>query len=192
MVADSKYIQHNWTVFVSQTGKEVYNLCVLLKVIPKTLVTNNYSRLDKDTVAFLKEQGVEIVEIPFRPAVQDYLQENILRSDLITLHGFLRILPADFINNYKGVIYNGHPGLITKYPELKGKDPQERAFKGSYEYIGSVVHEVTPEVDEGQVVRKVKFKNSAPNLDETFRVLKIASLIAWESFLLEELGKIKL
>ena len=31
-------------------------------------------------------------------------------------------------------IYNGHPGLITQYPQLKGKDPQQKAIDLGLEY----------------------------------------------------------
>ena len=52
-----------------------------------------------------------------------YLVNN-LKHDLITLHGYLRIIPENICKQCKH-IYNGHPGLINMYPELKGKDPQE-------------------------------------------------------------------
>ena len=58
-------------------------------------------------------------------------------------------------------IYNGHPGLITKYPELKGKDPQERSFK-QYETAGAVLHKVTAGVDEGDVIDYEEFLQSRP------------------------------
>ena len=65
----------------------------------------------------------------------------------ITLHGWLNIVPKEICEVYD--IYNGHPGLITEFPELKGKDPQVKAFNGGYSNIGSVIHHVTPGVDEG-------------------------------------------
>ena len=34
-------IELNWTVFVSQTGSEVYNISRELGIVPKLLVTNN-------------------------------------------------------------------------------------------------------------------------------------------------------
>ena len=53
-------------------------------------------------------------------------------NTLITLNGWLRIVPPDKCAKYN--IYNGHPGLITKYPELKGKDPQQRMWENIHEY----------------------------------------------------------
>ena len=108
----------NWTVFVSQTGSEVYNISRELGIIPKLLVTNNIKKLSTKVKEYLELQGCIIKEISFRPLLNEYLQEEILNSSIITLHGYLRVLPKDFIDNYKVNIYNGHPALITRYPEL--------------------------------------------------------------------------
>jgi folate-dependent phosphoribosylglycinamide formyltransferase PurN len=49
-------------------------------------------------------------------------------------------------------MYNLHPGLITEYPELKGKDPQARVNSEDHDHVGVVIHKVTPGVDEGEVL----------------------------------------
>ena len=89
---------------------------------------------------------------------------GLYENPIITLHGWLRIMPPEICNRYE--IYNGHPGLITKYPELKGKDPQMRAWEGDYEFCGSVLHRVTEGVDEGEIIN---LKNS--RLDELIQEL---------------------
>ena len=107
---------------------------------------------------------------------------------IITLNGWLRIVPASKCNMYN--IYNGHPGLITKYPELKGKDPQKRAWESiaSYSKIGSVVHKVVAEVDAGEVmVEKSAGTKHIYNLDKTYDALKKTSFNAWLEFLKEHL-----
>jgi folate-dependent phosphoribosylglycinamide formyltransferase PurN len=83
-------------------------------------------------------------------------------------------------------MYNGHPGLITYYPELKGKDPQKRAWENiaSYTYIGSVIHDVTAEVDSGNIFfQKKRFSVNCTSLDETYKELKETSLETWVEFL---------
>ena len=74
------------------------------------------------------------------------------KNTLVTLHGWLNIIPEEICNEY--TIYNGHPGMITFYPELKGKDPVERAWEkiDTYHFVGSVVHKVVPEVDSGSIL----------------------------------------
>jgi len=111
-----------------------------------------------------------------------------INSTLITLNGWLRIVPPDKCLKYN--IYNGHPGLITKYPELKGKDPQERTWDNLHKYdvIGSVVHQVVEEVDAGEIVAKEFLSSSSLlTLDDTYSALRRTSFRAWYRFLKERL-----
>jgi folate-dependent phosphoribosylglycinamide formyltransferase PurN len=182
----------DWTVFVSQTGKEVYDICNLLNAVPKILVTNNPKRLNEKVATFLKAEGCELKTIPFNPLLEHYLQEDILNSSIITLHGYLRILPGQFIASYSPrTIYNGHPGLITYYEELKGKDPQIRAWEGKYPTVGSVIHKVTEGVDEGEVVRFTAVNNTATSLDEMYDLLRETSLDSWKKFFKENIFKLE-
>jgi folate-dependent phosphoribosylglycinamide formyltransferase PurN len=173
----------SWTTFISQTGSEVMSLAKALNIVPSLLITNNPKQLKEEVVFFLKDNGCELRVIPFKPLLEHYLQESILSSDIITLHGYLRILPGEFIQSYRPrAIYNGHPGLITEYEELKGKDPQIRAWESQYKWIGSVVHEVTEGVDEGEVVDWSSRLNTANSLDEMYTLLRVTSMEAWTRF----------
>ena len=92
------------------------------------------------------------------------LNEKWKDNVLVTLHGYLRILPPSFCDKTR--IYNGHPGLITKHPELKGFNPQKKAFEaGTYKTVGSVIHEVIPELDSGDVVAEGEINNDFDNLE---------------------------
>jgi phosphoribosylglycinamide formyltransferase-1 len=174
----------NWTVFVSQTGSEVYNISRKLGIIPKLLVTNNIKKLSTKVKEYLELQGCIIKEISFRPLLNEYLQEEILNSSIITLHGYLRVLPKDFIDNYKGNIYNGHPALITRYPELKGLNKQEDVFyhKEKYPFMGSVIHIVTPILDDGYILFEVSKINDVQSLDDAYDKLKQTSFASWNIF----------
>lgn len=100
----------------------------------------------------------------------------------ITLHGWLNIVPEDICKEYK--IFNGHPGFITKYPELKGKDPQKRAFanKEKYKFVGSVIHKVIPEVDEGEILYKGCLLNAYSTEEGVIDACKRISLSLWVDF----------
>lgn len=178
--------QNDWGVLVSQTATEVIAVSEMLGFLPSLLVTNNLSKIPSRNLEILRENSVEIVVIPFRPVIDDYLIAKLLEKKLITLHGFLRILPAEFFNYYRGSLFNGHPGLITKYEELKGKDPQIRAWNGKYDTVGSVVHRVTEGVDEGEVVKSCSVPNTAQTLDEMYYILRTTSLQAWKNFFEED------
>ena len=92
----------------------------------------------------------------------------------------------------KTYIYNGHPGLITEYPELKGKDPQIRAFEGinegKYNIAGAVLHRVTAGVDEGRIIMEERFNTFQVELEDLFRILRDRSLYMWVNFLKKALN----
>jgi len=98
------------------------------------------------------------------------------------MHGYLRIIDKDVLDTRE--MYNGHPGLITKYPELKGKDPQETVAKNLslYDKIGSVIHKVTPEVDSGEILYEFAVFNGCNSREEVYDTLKLTSLHSWLAF----------
>ena len=82
--------------------------------------------------------------------------------------------------------------MITDYPELKGKDPQQRAWAGiqmgKYPIAGAVLHKVISEVDEGEILDSSCFSVSTElSLNELFRILKGVSLNMWVKFLKKKL-----
>ena len=167
-----------WITFFSQTGSEIVELSKALGRKPDLLVTNNFEQKIKFS------SGLRKLDVTIQSAHHDILMEYFRQQKLfdaghtlITLHGYLRIIPSDVCERYN--ILNGHPGLITQYPELKGKDPQVRAWEGKYSLIGSVVHKVTPGVDEGEVLSSVAYTNRCESLDEMYGKLKQSSLESW-------------
>ena len=167
-----------WIAFFSQTGSEIVELSKNLGRKPDLLVTNNFEEKIKFHPG-VRELGVTIQSARHELLMNYFRAQGVFNPDLllITLHGYLRIIPEDICNKYD--ILNGHPGLITMYPELKGKDPQVRAWEGNYRIIGSVVHKVTPGVDEGQVLSSVAYTNRCDSLDEMYGKLKQSSLESW-------------
>jgi folate-dependent phosphoribosylglycinamide formyltransferase PurN len=167
-----------WVAFFSQTGSEIIELSKALGRKPDLLVTNNF----EEKIKFHPE--VRRLDVTIQSArhslLMDYFRAQQVfdpLSTLITLHGYLRIIPEDICNKYG--ILNGHPGLITLYPELKGKDPQIRAWEGKHPLIGSVVHQVIPEVDGGKIYKTVAYTNRCDSLDEMYGKLKQSSLESW-------------
>ena len=170
--------QRQWVVFFSQTGTEIVDIAESLGRWPNKIITNERPKHLRKINDKLLER--EITYLPNKPTVDDYdvvLQDNAL----ITLHGWLRVMPHSICNKY--LIYNGHPGLITEYPELKGKDPQLRAFEGKYPMAGAVIHKVTAEVDEGKIISEERFNTFGLELDDLFRILRDRSLYMWTNFL---------
>jgi len=174
----------NWIALFSQTGSEIYDLSSALNRSPDFVISN----ADLDQVN-------PNIHVDFRLNNEEAKTLNILENldfnidkTLITLNGWLRIVPPDKCNKYN--IYNGHPGLITKYPELRGKDPQQRAWDNidNYNKIGSVVHRVVEEVDAGQITNEETISTKCiGSLDATYNALRTTSFNAWYRFLKERL-----
>lgn len=171
-----------WIPFFSQTGTEIMEIIAYTGIIPDKIITNlDPSDADKINKVLFERFYDIIYFVPNRPSVEEYevlLGQN--KGTLITLHGWLRIVPEKICKKYK--IYNGHPGLITKYPELKGKDPQLRAFMGNYFTGGSVIHKVTPGVDEGPILLDKEVYLTGLDLDGIFRTLTYTSKTLWLEF----------
>ena len=169
---------NKWITFFSQTGAEIADISESIGRWPDLIITNKRPENLRTIDPRIVEYGY--TEIPNKPTVSDLdavLQDNAI----ITLHGWLRIMPEVICNKY--LIYNGHPGLITKYPELKGKDPQVKAHKLGHDVAGAVIHKVTAGVDEGRVIMEEYFNASQLDLDELFRILRDRSLYMWSNLL---------
>jgi len=68
---------------------------------------------------------------------------------LIVLAGFMRILSAPFIAEFRGSILNIHPSLLPKYP---GLHTHRRVLEARETQHGATVHFVTEELDAGPAV----------------------------------------
>ena len=181
-------VSQKWVAFFSQTGSEIISL-IEKGYKPDLIVTDNKESYN------LRKEFFKYHKIVFwyRPLPKSanykvrYYDEIIHRDDVVTLHGWLNIVPAETCKTY--TIYNGHPGHIVDYPELKGKDPQVRAFAdiNKYKVIGSVIHRVTEEIDGGEVVviaeQAVEGSPLKINsINGMFNVCTALSLISWLSF----------
>lgn len=142
-----------WYSLFSHTGQETTNLAKMLypDVELVAAITNN-SRY---------EGPLPYIKLISAKYINEWLMEpgNVEPGSLVTLNGYMRILPAEVIKYLHALgckIWNIHPAPIQLYPELKGADPQERLYTGikdgKYQYIGVVIHDVTATVDDGPVL----------------------------------------
>ena len=168
----------------SQTGSEIGRL-IDNDFQPRLVY---YDQTDPDVI----DRSIDTESYAFRIPKKKVKNVQFLRdcfgdpkTCFITLHGWLNIVPKEICEEYK--IFNGHPGYITKYPELKGKDPQIRAYEGikagKYSTAGAVIHKVTAGVDEGRVIMEEYFNAWNLELDDLFRILRDRSLYMWHNFL---------
>jgi len=179
-----------WVAYFSQTGSELYEVSKRLGRFPdKVFYNTNFGTLPPIDVRLLAElnvSGKTIEVLPNQPRESDYSM-FLEDGDIVTLHGWLRIIPPNICNKFE--IYNGHPGLITDYPELKGKDPQEKAFNLQLKESGCVIHKVTPVVDDGQILLCKAISIENMELDDIIHSLHDVSIDLWEKFLKSKLYK---
>ena len=69
--------------------------------------------------------------------------------DLLVLAGFMRILTPGFVAHYAGRIINIHPSLL---PAFTGLHTHQRAIDMGCKVAGVTVHQVTAELDYGQIL----------------------------------------
>ena len=168
-----------WITFFSQTGSEIVELAEILKRWPDLIITN---KRPSQLRTINPELEGKVVFVENKPTEEELrLVLSNYKDPLITLHGWLRIMPPSICKEYE--IFNGHPGLITVYPELKGKDPQMRAYNAKHEVMGCVLHKVTEGVDEGKVIAEDRFNAWRITEEEVWRVTRMRSLFLWKEFL---------
>jgi phosphoribosylglycinamide formyltransferase-1 len=123
------------------------------------LVLSN--RADAGGLEKAKAQGIPTAVVdhrPFgadRPAFEDALNHVLdqARPDIICLAGFMRVLTEGFVSRWQGKMLNTHPSLLPKY---KGLHTHQRAIDAGDTEAGCSVHEVTAELDGGQVLGQVR------------------------------------
>ena len=178
-----------WVAFYSHTGKEIKDLCNALDVYPDIICTNNPNdcglhKYSRSGYVFTENKWSSSIY----KKVFDEVKEVTGQDPLITLHGWMKIVPSDVCDTYE--IYNGHPALINEYPELKGKDMQLSVVNkvDMYPYIGSVIHRCIPELDSGEIVETEKVDNLQVHDEQLiFNILRNTSLITWLRFLPKQL-----
>ena len=108
------------------------------------------------------DAGIEAVTLPHKdfPTRADYdgaLSQHInqFEPDLIVLAGFIRILTADTVRQYRGRIINIHPSILPLYP---GLNTHERVLEDQASIHGATVHFVTGALDGGPIILQGRVK----------------------------------
>jgi phosphoribosylglycinamide formyltransferase-1 len=110
--------------------------------------------------------GIPSKVIPFRSPRGEWDAELIeyvtsVDADLIVSVGFMRILCADFVKQFK--VINSHPALLPNFP---GAHAVRDALEAKATQTGCTVHWVDAGVDTGEVIEQVAVE-ILPNDDES-------------------------
>jgi phosphoribosylglycinamide formyltransferase-1 len=145
----------NWAVFISGNGS---NLQVLLDhATPENkvclVVTSNPSAYG---VQRAEKYKVPVCVLPKAISDSDWIQLSKKlcqeKIDYIFLLGFLKIVPAVFLNEWENKILNLHPSLLPAYAGLKSI---ERSYQDGAA-MGVTVHWVDEGLDEGKILLQEK------------------------------------
>ncbi len=107
-------------------------------------------------LAVAREQGIATGVVDHqafdsREAFDAALAAEIDRHQpaLVVLAGFMRILTPGFVARYQGRLINIHPSLLPAFP---GLHTHQRAIDEGCRVAGASVHQVTAELDHGQIL----------------------------------------
>ncbi len=94
---------------------------------------------------------LEHTQFESREAFDQALMQRIdaHAPDLVVLAGFMRILTPGFVDHYAGRLINIHPSLL---PAFTGLNTHQRAIDAGCKFAGASVHQVTAELDHGQIL----------------------------------------
>ncbi|MFH1391923.1 MAG: phosphoribosylglycinamide formyltransferase [Candidatus Diapherotrites archaeon] len=87
-------------------------------------------------------------------------------TELVLLIGFMKIISPNFVNEFKGRIWNIHPSLLPKYTGGMNNNVHEDVLKNGDTETGCTLHEVSEEVDKGKIILQKKVAvDSEDNVD---------------------------
>lgn len=136
-----------WAVFLSGRGSNAEALWENLAELDVHLCVS--SRKKAYGLCRARRLGIPTLTLEKNADWQKLTRELKARQiNQIFLLGFMKIVPADFVDQWKSQIWNLHPSLLPDFPGLE-------AIEKSYEAggcMGVTLHEVTPEMDAGPVI----------------------------------------
>lgn len=175
-----------WIALFSQTGSELQEVCKQVGRWPDAIIANPANPFDlslwKDVPAItILSHKDKITADVYRKLFR--MEASVDDELYVTLHGWLKIVPSAICEEF--LIFNGHPGDIIKFPQLKGKDPQQKAFDLGLVSSGCVIHRVRAEVDGGEILDAVQgvVLKDCKTVDEVTAKLKKKSIALWKKFL---------
>lgn len=140
-----------WAVFLSGRGSNAEALLEHLAELDVRLCVS--SKAKAFGVLRAKRQGIPVLvlgkEIDWNSLTVQLKRRGVNR---IFLLGFMKILPASFVEEWAHRIWNLHPSLLPDFP---GTGAIEKSYEANGP-MGVSVHEVTTRMDEGPL--KLRFQ----------------------------------
>ncbi|MEY8702209.1 phosphoribosylglycinamide formyltransferase [Francisella philomiragia] len=129
-----------------------------------------------------KDHNIANKSIPSKGLSRDVYDKLLVEEiqkynpNLILLIGFMRILSPVFIKAFEGKILNIHPSLLPKHAGLMDLSVHQSVIDARDSISGCTIHQVSEEVDGGDVVLQLKCDvtkdDTAESLKEKVQVLE--------------------
>ena len=173
-------MNHRWAIFISGRGSTAQSLMDLVDLIDIKLVISNRTK----AVGLVRARRMGIATWTMNKSTNWLEVDSILKSKKINrifLLGFMKLLPADFVEKWQNKIFNIHPSLLPMYPGLHAI---ESSFKDRAD-MGVTIHRVVAEMDSGPIVlqKKVIAKGKQTTLEDVE-----AKIAGTEQRLIREMG----
>jgi phosphoribosylglycinamide formyltransferase-1 len=152
----------NIVIMISGGGS---NMAAIIKAAERERWQDHYNarvaavlsnKADAKGLVFARDKGIatEVLDhkgFASREAFDAALMATIDRFEpaLVVLAGFMRILTPGFVSHYEGRLLNIHPSLLPAFP---GLHTHRRAIDAGCKFAGATVHQVTAELDHGQIL----------------------------------------
>ena len=78
------------------------------------------------------------------------------KPDVILMIGYMRIVSDHFVESFKGKMLNIHPSLLPKFGGLMDLKVHEAVLDANETESGCTIHQVTEQVDDGEIVLQLK------------------------------------
>jgi phosphoribosylglycinamide formyltransferase-1 len=176
--------KHRLALFVSGTGSNALNIANYFSHHPSVeiglLVSNNAA---SPVIQSFEEMGIPISIIDNGQAADGGFLENICGHhaiDYVVLAGYLRLIPASFINVYSNRIFNVHPALLPKFggKGMYGNRVHAAVLEAGETESGITIHLVNEHFDEGRTLAQfhcpVDFNDSVDSLRMKVQALEHA------------------
>lgn len=189
----------NIAVFASGRGS---NFAAIIQAVKNKRIKANLALFVCDNphagaINYAKKAGIKIALVKredfiskdgFEAEITEYLKQA--KIDLIVLAGFMRMLSAGFVREYKNRIINIHPALL---PSFKGSEGIRDAFEYGVKVTGVTVHFVDERMDHGPIILqeavKIEEKDTLESLEA--KIHKLEHKIYPKAIQLFVLGKLK-
>jgi len=149
-------------IFASGRGSNALNIINYFRerndVEIRLILSNNPGAGVLDSA---KEEGIASIVFNRKEFYQSTRILDLLEKehiDFIVLAGFLWLVPADLIRNYKNKIVNIHPALLPQYggKGMYGINVHRAVKKAGDKVSGLSIHYVNEKYDEGNIIFQTK------------------------------------